>query len=559
MSVALSLFAGAGWQFFTDSGTPLSGGKLYTYLAGTTTPETTYTDSSAESDNPNPIILNAAGRVPGEIWVNIGVSYKFVVKDAQDVLIATYDNIIGSSTAAEILFTQFGTGAVTRTVQSKLQEYVSITDFGASESEPDNAIYIQRALDAVSTAGGGEVFIPAGTWNTGAITLRDKVSIRGVGNASRLVGIDGSYDFLSYNNGGSPQSITNVKISDFYLDCTLQTGGAGMYITGLVDSEISGVTVYNAAGFGWLIFGSIRCHYLRNTINTTRQWDGMTISTGSSDNVIEGNTVINSYDSGIGFTDTISTVCVGNFVSRQKIDGNWFAPGIDAAGAKNATITGNYLLGNQYGVSLLQHPNTGKQPKRVVVTGNTIADGQYGVISGPVAVIPPAVSEVTTRDGIVISGNTIFSQDVQGIALVGAECLGVTISGNQISYCSTGIGLNGTVSPTLFSNLLFANDNGINTFATSNTSLNMAFNVFQDNLTNWVGSAGIGTTYILHNKGLDYPAGTLDHEEFASNWDFGGKLRLGGYYFWVDSSGRLRIKSGAPTSDTDGVVVGTQT
>lgn len=37
------------------------------------------------------------------------------------------------------------------------------------------------------------------------------------------------------------------------------------------------------------------------------------------------------------------------------------------------------------------------------------------------------------------------------------------------------------------------------------------------------------------------------------------KLLLGGYQIWVDSQGKLRIKNGAPTSDTDGTVVGTQT
>jgi hypothetical protein len=39
---------------------------------------------------------------------------------------------------------------------------------------------------------------------------------------------------------------------------------------------------------------------------------------------------------------------------------------------------------------------------------------------------------------------------------------------------------------------------------------------------------------------------------------YGGPLQLGAYHLWVDSSGRLRIKNGTPTSDTDGVVVGTQ-
>lgn len=36
-------------------------------------------------------------------------------------------------------------------------------------------------------------------------------------------------------------------------------------------------------------------------------------------------------------------------------------------------------------------------------------------------------------------------------------------------------------------------------------------------------------------------------------------LKLGTYEFWVDSAGKLRIKNGTPTSDTDGTVVGTQT
>lgn len=37
-----------------------------------------------------------------------------------------------------------------------------------------------------------------------------------------------------------------------------------------------------------------------------------------------------------------------------------------------------------------------------------------------------------------------------------------------------------------------------------------------------------------------------------------GPLRLGAYYLWVDATGDLRIKDSAPSSATDGVVVGTQ-
>lgn len=92
-SVSLSLFAGAGWQFFDNNGVILSGGRLYTYSAGSSTPLPTYADSGAVTLNTNPIILDSAGRVPGEIWVDSSSIAKFILKNANDVLIGTWDNI----------------------------------------------------------------------------------------------------------------------------------------------------------------------------------------------------------------------------------------------------------------------------------------------------------------------------------------------------------------------------------------------------------------------------------------------------------------------------------
>jgi hypothetical protein len=96
MSVNLSPLGGAGAQFFSNNGVPLAGGLLYTYSAGTSTPATAYTSSPGNTALANPIILDAAGRVPtGEIWLTDGVSYKFVLKDATNALIATWDNLTG--------------------------------------------------------------------------------------------------------------------------------------------------------------------------------------------------------------------------------------------------------------------------------------------------------------------------------------------------------------------------------------------------------------------------------------------------------------------------------
>jgi len=102
---------GNGFQFFSTTGLPLNGGFLYTYIAGSSTPTPTYTDSTAGTANTNPIVLGTDGRPPQEIWLSSGTSYKFILADSSNVTIATYDNLYGipSSTATG---TTVPTGAI---------------------------------------------------------------------------------------------------------------------------------------------------------------------------------------------------------------------------------------------------------------------------------------------------------------------------------------------------------------------------------------------------------------------------------------------------------------
>lgn len=96
MAVNLSPVGGVAAQFFDNNGNVLTGGKIYTYASGTTTNQATYTNASGATAHTNPIILDAAGRVPGgEIWLTDNSQYKFVIKSSTEVLIGTYDNIIG--------------------------------------------------------------------------------------------------------------------------------------------------------------------------------------------------------------------------------------------------------------------------------------------------------------------------------------------------------------------------------------------------------------------------------------------------------------------------------
>ena len=135
MPVNLSPIGGAAQQFFDNNGVILSGGKIYTYAAGTTTPQATYTSSSGVTPHTNPIILDSAGRVPGgEIWVVDAQAYKFVIYTALDILIGTYDNItVTVQNANNIEYDPPFTGALTSdyTVADKLAQSVSVKDFGA--------------------------------------------------------------------------------------------------------------------------------------------------------------------------------------------------------------------------------------------------------------------------------------------------------------------------------------------------------------------------------------------------------------------------------------------
>lgn len=92
------------------TGAPLAGGRLYTYAGGTSTPRATYTDSTGGIANTNPVILDARGEA--NVWLEQGVAYKYVLRDANDVLIWTVDNINSSAGGAGIT-TLFGNGTVT--------------------------------------------------------------------------------------------------------------------------------------------------------------------------------------------------------------------------------------------------------------------------------------------------------------------------------------------------------------------------------------------------------------------------------------------------------------
>jgi hypothetical protein len=246
MTVNLSALAGAAQQFFDANGVPLSGGKLYSYEAGTTTPQTTYTTASGApgTEHTNPIILDSAGRVPsGQIWLTAGLNYKFVLKTSLEVPIGSWDNITGingtgiTSNAVSVVYDPAGTGAVATTVQEALRRTVSPKDFGAvGNGVTDDKAAVKLALESgFIVDGGGLTYAISGTCEPTSFVGLQNANFIQIGNNTatnfstlKIVGFNNFFiDNVTINMG---TNVTTLFSDD---------GNNGLYVAGAAYNDNS--------------------------------------------------------------------------------------------------------------------------------------------------------------------------------------------------------------------------------------------------------------------------------------------------------------------------------
>jgi hypothetical protein len=127
-------------------------------------------------------------------------------------------------------FQQAGTGAVTRDLQSKARESVSVLDFGAvGNGIADDTLKIQDAITAVSV-NGGTVHFPVGTYLiTGTLNVQaNGIVLQGESTTgSKLQFNNGVLDSI-YLQGLSAPGIYNCQINDLTLEHGTKTGGAAI-------------------------------------------------------------------------------------------------------------------------------------------------------------------------------------------------------------------------------------------------------------------------------------------------------------------------------------------
>jgi hypothetical protein len=519
MAVFLSLFAGAGQQFFTNAGVPLAGGKIYTYGAGGSTPQATYTTSAGNIAHSNPIVLDAAGRVPGggEIWLTNNLAYKFVLQTSVNVTVQTLDNIgggvdgatlAGSGGSALVGFIQAGSGAVLRTAQSKMRDVISVKDFGAvGDGVTDDTAAIQAALDACPS--GGQVELNNGVY---AITAQLTVPISSIT-------LDGRGATIKAKNNTSfeymllAQNLSSIVVKNVTFDANKanRVSGQNVRFMGAAfltcsDSAFINCTAKNCLGYnsipgvGLAAAGqSVRCRFEGCSLidcggnSGTDAADG--IFTSGNSNVISNCISSNCTDTAFvieSSNDSIITGCasygsasaaaISNASSDTKyanvIDGltviNWKASNTGGIGITVPTATVGNLIGT--------------------IVSNVTMYAELGGGFGVGAAINVRSVGSGKPIGTTISGCRILNATTQGIlvlgeqtTIVGCHVAGTTdaciqfntgsisnnVVGNTLLGGAFGISAIGTATVTANANLCQGNGYGIYAFDTSTISAYM--------------------------------------------------------------------------------------
>ena len=433
-SYNLSSFAGAGAQFFDDNGNPLTGGKVYTYAAGTTTPAATYTTSTGAVANTNPIILDAAGRTANETWLVAGSLYKFIVKTSADVLVGTYDGLPAINDPYSInslLGSVTGTNAIAAVATPSITAYAAGATYAfiAANSNTAAATLSIDGLATKSITKNGSAALTAGDIQIGKLTW---------------VQYDGT-TFQLINNIVYGGSITNGTIVSLTAPLGAASGGTGLSTltanSVLLGNGISAVqliapgtakNVLTSNGTTWAstaptvaaptVVGQVPFSTDGSTYTATAKIVAATAITVSGTTVdftsiptwVKRVTVILSGVSTNGTSDVQLQIGAGSIVTSGYASGTGSADGGGYSGT--ASTTGYTLASRNAGAATIRHGSV----VLTNVTGNTwvatVAFGTSGTPCGTVGGGTLALSGALDRVRLTtVSGVDTFDAGIVNI------------------------------------------------------------------------------------------------------------------------------------------------
>ena len=180
-------------QFVNGVGAPYAGALLFSYAAGTTSKQNTYSDSTLATPNTNPVVADADGRF-GAIYLDPSLVYKFVLSPSTDTdpptgAVFTQDNVVTAQ--GQIL-----------TVLSKSAAYIVLV-------------------------GDGEDIVLLADASTAAFTVTLYTAVGNGGRKIKIVKTDSSVNAVTVDPNWSQtiNGLTTVALSDQYESLILVSDG----------------------------------------------------------------------------------------------------------------------------------------------------------------------------------------------------------------------------------------------------------------------------------------------------------------------------------------------
>jgi hypothetical protein len=250
------------FPIFSDrDGSPLENGYIWVGTANVnpiTNPIAVYWDAALTQPAALPVrTINgypANSGTPGRLFTG-SADYSLTVQDSKGSLVYSAlarTDLAGDISAAQVIYQPAGSGAQSRTVESKLQDSVSFVDFGADPSGSiECATAMQSAIDYVASLGGGTVTSPPGATYRIASSLLLRTGLKLDLNGSTIVQYTDNIPVLTAPAGGFIQS---WSVRDGFLNfntqqTSAQTNGIGLRLADGSFSyifEIENVQVSNA-------------------------------------------------------------------------------------------------------------------------------------------------------------------------------------------------------------------------------------------------------------------------------------------------------------------------
>jgi hypothetical protein len=419
---------------------------LYAYIAGTSTPKDTYTDSGELTQNPHPVVMDSRG----EAAIYWSGTYDVVLKDAADVTIWGPERLVETEGAesAAALWTRLAnsgsvgdgdamigvksmlTGGTARTQHDKNADFVSVKDFGAvGDDSNDDTAEIQAAITSLSS--GGVLYFPPGTYKvSAALNLVSNLTMDFAGGAK-----------LKHASGVTTEYILrgatkdNLVFRDMVIEGNGASGVSAVYLTSCNNALFDNCKITKS---GAMAIYHDTCTFVKvqNCDLSNNYYYGVDERNGTGNKYINNRFYQNGITGvatstggrGINIWKSIDSYVAGcRFAGNNEYGFRLYSEAADTADNRGCRLSDCYFIDNTGGDIVVY--NESDQVMRHTISGCIVETTTNATIGGQITLHGDNTHVVNThvyKSGAIGTGTAFLCYQANQISLIGCSATNFT-------------------------------------------------------------------------------------------------------------------------------------